>query len=292
MKSTILVAGKSGQVARSLADLTVPDFTFVAVGRPELDLADTASIERTIQTHRPVALVNAAAYTAVDKAESEPEQAFAINRDGAADLARAAARYGLPIIHISTDYVFPGDKSSPYVETDATGPLGIYGHSKLEGEEAVAQANSAHVILRTAWVFSPYGSNFLKTMLRLASQRDTLSVVADQHGTPTYAPDLADAIVSVLRLVLSKPADRTWKGIFHLVAEGEATWAQFAEEVFRVSKARGGVSAHVNPIATAEYPTPARRPVNSRLDTKRFILTFGHTLPDWRSGVERCIACL
>lgn len=292
MKDVILVAGRSGQVAQSLANFDHTEFQFVALGRPDLELTNLPSVERAINSHRPAAIVNAAAYTAVDKAESEPEQAFAINRDGAAELAKASARHGLPIVHISTDYVFSGEKASPYVETDATGPLGVYGHSKLEGEEAVAQANPAHVILRTAWVFSPYGSNFLKTMLRLAGQRDTLSVVADQHGTPTYAPDIAEAVVSVLRLALSDPADEAWRGIFHLVAQGEATWAQFAEEIFRVSRAHGGASANVNPIATAEYPTPARRPLNSRLNTKRFNLTFAHTLPDWRTGVERCMASL
>lgn len=292
MKSAILVAGRSGQVARSLARLSVTDLDFVTVGRPELDLAYPESIERAIRAYRPAAVVNAAAYTAVDKAESEPEEAFAINRDGAANLAKAAARHGLPIIHISTDYVFAGDKPTPYVETDATGPLGIYGRSKLEGEVAVAQANPAHVILRTAWVFSPYGSNFLKTMLRLAADRDTLRVVADQHGTPTYAPDIADAVLNVLRRVLSEQASEAWRGVFHMVAEGETTWAGFAEEILRLSGKRGGVSATVSPISTADYPTPARRPANSRLDSTRFRAIFAHKLPNWQSGVERCVAAL
>lgn len=292
MTATVLVAGNSGQVARSLAALDMADFRFVAVGRPELDLADRGSIERAVAAHRPAAVVNAAAYTAVDKAEGEPEAAFAINRDGSGALARIAARHGLPIVHISTDYVFPGDKDGPYEEADATGPLGVYGRSKLEGEAAVAEANPAHVVLRTAWVYSPYGANFLKTMLRLAGDRDTVRVVADQRGTPTYAPDIAAGIAAVLRTILADPAGLGWRGTFHMVAEGETTWAGFAEAIFRRSAERGGPSARVEPITTADYPTPAKRPANSRLATARFRETFRHTLPDWQTGVGECFDAL
>ncbi|MBE7186480.1 MAG: dTDP-4-dehydrorhamnose reductase [Methylobacterium mesophilicum] len=291
-RGTVLVAGASGQVARSLAALDASDLGFVALGRPDLDLGHRASIERAVDAHTPVAIVNAAAYTAVDKAESEPDAAFALNRDGAGVLAEVAAQYGLPIVHISTDYVFDGTKPEPYLETDATGPLGLYGRSKLEGEAAVAGANPAHVILRTAWVYSPYGANFLKTMLRLASERDTVRVVADQQGTPTYASDIAQGIVAVLRKALADPSNSDWRGIFNMVCEGETTWSGFAEEIFCRSKELNGPSARVEPIATADYPTPAKRPANSRLATDCFRRTFHHTLPEWRSGVGDCLAVL
>lgn len=292
MMRTVLVAGRSGQVARSLAALETPDFRFLALGRPVLDLDARASIIRAIEAHAPVAVVNAAAYTAVDKAESEPDAAFAINRDGAGALAEAAARRGLPIVHISTDYVFSGTKLGPYVETDATGPLGVYGRSKLEGEAAVAAANPAHVILRTAWVYSPYGANFLKTMLRLAAERGSVRVVADQHGAPTCAHDVATGIATVLRTVLAKADVTHWRGVFHMVAEGETTRAGFAEEIFRRSAERGGPSAGIEPVPAADCPTPARRPANSRLSTARFRLVFRHSLPEWREGIPRCLGAL
>ncbi|KQZ81975.1 dTDP-4-dehydrorhamnose reductase [Mesorhizobium sp. Root157] len=286
----ILVTGKDGQVARSLAALSNEGMSIVALGRPDLDVTEANSIVHAIKTLRPDIVVNPAAYTAVDKAESEAQAAFAVNRDGARNVAEAAATMGLPVIHISTDYVFAGDRASPYLETDATGPTGIYGRSKLEGEQAVASANAAHVILRTAWVYSPYGHNFLKTMLRLAADRDVLRVVADQQGTPTYAPDIAGGIVTAARKVLSAPESEDWRGIFHMVAQGETNWAGFAEEIFIQSALHGGPSARIEPIATADYPTPARRPANSRLDTTKFRTTFGHALPDWKNGVARCFA--
>ncbi|KAB0679044.1 dTDP-4-dehydrorhamnose reductase [Aureimonas leprariae] len=292
MRRTVLVAGASGQVARSLAALDVPDLRFATLGRPDLDLSDPASIERAMDAHEPVAIVNAAAYTAVDRAETEPDAAFAINRDGASALAEAAARHGRPIVHISTDYVFDGTKPEPYVETDPTGPLGVYGRSKLEGEAAVAGANPAHVILRTAWVYSPYGANFLKTMLRLAGERDTVRVVADQRGTPTYAPDIAVGIAAVLRVALRQPGRTDWRGIVHMVAGGETTWAGFAEEILRGSAERAGPSARVEPVATPDHPTSAKRPANSRLATARFRRTFGHGLPEWQEGVRNCLDAL
>jgi dTDP-4-dehydrorhamnose reductase len=285
----ILVTGKQGQVARALAALSNDDMQIVTLGRPDLDITDRDSIARAIARERPDILVNPAAYTAVDKAESEPDAAFAVNRDGAENVAAAANVAGVPIIHVSTDYVFAGDKAKPYVETDATGPTGVYGRSKLAGEEAVAAANATHVILRAAWVFSPWGSNFAKTMLRLAGERETVRVVADQHGTPTYAPDIAVGIGAVARRVAAEPDSKDWRGLFHMVADGETTWAGFAEEIFIQSARRSGPSARVEPIATADYPTPAKRPANSRLDTAKFCAIFGHGLPDWREGVARCV---
>jgi len=287
MTLRLLVTGREGQVAQALLAKQTDDLQIEALGRPTLDLTDPSSIDRAIAAFRPDVIVNAAAYTAVDKAESEEETAFAVNATGAGNVAAAAAAAGLPIIHISTDYVFPGDKATPYVETDPTGPQGAYGRSKLAGEVAVAAANPRHVILRTAWVYGPYGNNFLKTMLRLAATRDTLRVVADQHGTPTYAPDIAEGILAVAQQLVSDASAPS--GVFHMVSAGETTWAGFAEEIFRQSAALGGAAATVEPIGTSEYPTPARRPANSRLDTNLFTRTFGYRLPTWQSGIERCL---
>ncbi|MBB3998229.1 dTDP-4-dehydrorhamnose reductase [Aureimonas pseudogalii] len=286
----LLVTGREGQVAQALLALASDELDVVALGRPELDLTDRATIERAIAAHRPDVVVNAAAYTAVDKAESDEAAAFAVNRDGAGHAAAAAAAAGLPIVHLSTDYVFPGDKDGRYREDDATGPQGVYGRSKLAGEAAVASANPRHAILRTAWVYGAYGNNFLKTMLRLAETRDVLRVVADQLGTPTYAPDIAEGVVRVARR-LREPGASDATGVFHMVCEGETNWAGFAGEIFAVSALDGGPSALVEPITTAEYPTPAKRPANSRLDTTLFGDRFG-ALPDWRSGVVRCLAAL
>ena len=287
--TTILVTGRDGQVARSLAALSTPDMAFVTLGRPELDVTDKASLTAAIARLRPAALVNPAAYTAVDKAESEEDAALSVNRDGARNVAEAAAGAGLPIVHISTDYVFAGDLDRPYREDDPVGPQGAYGRSKLAGEAAVAAANPAHVILRTAWVYSPHGGNFLKTMLRLAGDRDTLRVVADQRGTPTCAPDIAEAIRAVLAVVLRDPQGAHWRGVFHMVAGGETDWAGFAEAILAQSARRGGPVAAVERIATADYPTPAKRPANSRLDTEKFAAVFGHTLPHWQSPVGPCV---
>ena len=288
----ILVAGGSGQVAQSLAALSTPEHRFVALGRPDLDICDRASIEAAITAHRPDAVINAAAYTAVDKAEQEADLAFAVNETGAGNLASVAHQAGLPILHLSTDYVFAGNKDGSYTEDDPVDPQSVYGRSKLAGEIAVAGANPRHVILRTAWVFSPYGNNFLKTMLRLAGDRDVVRVVADQWGSPTYAPDIANGLAAVLRKALGAPSDPSWCGTFHMTGDGTCSWADFAQEIFRQSATRGGASARVEPIPTAEYPTPAKRPANSRLDNTRFNAVFGSPLPAWQDGVKRCLAAL
>ncbi|QPC88578.1 dTDP-4-dehydrorhamnose reductase [Mesorhizobium sp. NBSH29] len=286
----ILVAGQCGQVATALSKLTASDIAIVCAGRPELDIRDLTTIRQAISREKPDVLVNAAAYTAVDKAETDIDTAFAINADGAGNVAKAAFEAGLPVIHISTDYVFPGDNSSPYVETDPVAPTGVYGRSKLAGEAAVLAANAHSAILRTAWVYSPWGGNFLKTMLRLAETRDAVNVVADQYGNPTYAPDIAEGIVAAVQGLLAD-ADGT-RGVFHMTALGEATWADFAEAIFTASREFGGPSADVGRITTAEYSTPAQRPANSRLDSTLFRQTFGYTLPDWRERVPACIAAL
>ncbi|WP_152045323.1 dTDP-4-dehydrorhamnose reductase [Aureimonas psammosilenae] len=283
----ILVTGREGQVARALAGLASPEIAVEALGRPDLDIRDPASVARAIAAFAPDVVVSAAAYTAVDKAETEEAEAFAVNEGGAANVSRAAAQAGLPVIHLSTDYVFPGDANRPYREDDPTGPAGVYGRSKLAGEIAVAKVNPRHVILRTAWVFAPEGNNFPRTMLRLAGDRDTVRVVADQQGTPTYAPDIAEAILTVARVALASPDSENWRGTFHMTGTGQTTWAGFAAAVFAASAARGGPSATVEPITTADYPTPARRPAYSVLDNSRFAATFAHALPDWEDATRR-----
>ncbi len=284
----ILVAGKEGQVARALASAAPGTATVVTLGRPQLDLTDPASIDAVIASVRPDIVINAAAYTAVDQAETDEEAAFAVNSVGAGALAAAAARIGAPILHISTDYVFDGSKASPYVEADPVAPLGVYGRSKQAGEEAVAAANPHHLILRTAWVYSPVGKNFAKTMLRVAGLREELGVVNDQVGNPTSAADIAAAIWQITQHISDDPA-RLLPGLYHMTASGEASWAEFAEEIFRASAELGGPVARVKQITTAEYPTPTRRPANSRLDSAKLSSAFGVILPHWQTSTRACV---
>lgn len=259
----------------------------IAKGRPELDLLEPASITTALDAVQPDVVVNAAAYTAVDKAESEPEMALAVNALGSEALAGACASRAIPFIHVSTDYVFDGSKPAPYSEADPVSPLGAYGRSKLEGEQRVAAVCAQHVILRTAWVFSPYGQNFVKTMLRVAGSRPEISVVDDQIGNPTYAPHLAAAIVQVAQAA-ARREDVPW-GLFHAAGSGAVTWCGLARELFAVSARLGGPKADVRAITTAEYPTPARRPANSRLDCTRLRDAFGIEMPAWRAGVADCV---
>ena len=286
----IAVTGRDGQVARALAEVGAAEgVTIVPVGRPELDLADAASVFPALRAAACDVIVNAGAYTAVDKAESEPELARAVNAVGAGAVAEAAARLGLPVLQVSTDYVFDGSAPSPYREDDPTGPLGVYGRTKLDGELAVAAANPRHVILRTAWVYAPFGNNFVRTMLRLAATRDEVGVVADQHGCPTSALDIAHALVAVARRVAAADGDPALHGLFHLTGQGEAVWADVAEAVFARSAALGGPSARVKRIGTADYPTPARRPANSRLSGDKLARVYGILLPQWRASVDACV---
>jgi dTDP-4-dehydrorhamnose reductase len=287
----IVVTGSKGQLAQSLIEQAAQYSwaTVITVGRPELDLAIPRSIAPVLARARPDVIVNAAAYTAVDKAESEPDLAMLINRDGAAAVARTAETLGVPIIHISSDYVFNGDKPSPYVETDETGPLGAYGRAKLAGEAAVCSEHSSPIILRTAWVYSTYGANFVKTMLRLAKERDRLRVVDDQIGNPTSAADIADGI---LRVILQLGKTPRIFGTYHMSGSGETTWCRFARHIFALSKSLGGPVAQVEAIATADYPTPARRPRNSRLDNTLYGKVFEWRLPDWPESLGRCVARL
>lgn len=289
----IAVTGKTGQVVTSLIERgAAAGHEVIALGRPELDLADPASVARVLEAAAPETIVSAAAYTAVDKAESESDLAHVVNGAGAGAVAEAAKALGVPLIHISTDYVFEGTLDRPYVESDPTGPTGVYGASKLAGERAVLAAygdNSA--VLRVAWVYSPFGANFVKTMLRLAGDRDEVSVVADQLGNPTSALEIADGI---LRVATNMVADSypDMRGVFHMTASGEASWADFAEGIFAASAARGGPSARVKRITTADYPTPAKRPANSRLDCSLIAKVHGVVLPDWRQSLDSVIARL
>lgn len=287
----ILVTGRSGQLASCLAEAAAASgIEIVLAGRPELDLAVPDTITRAIDRYAPELVVNAAAYTAVDKAETEMDAAFAINARGAGHVATAAARAGLPILHVSTDYVFDGTKPAPYVESDPVAPTSAYGRSKREGEVRVMDANARHVILRTAWVHSPFGSNFVKTMLRLASTRPRIGVVDDQVGSPTYAPDLAMVVLGVAQSLSGRaPNDDPPWGIYHAAGRGEATWCGLAREVFAVSGRHGGPVAMVDAIPTSAYPTPARRPANSRLDTTKLKTAFALELPDWREGAAACV---
>ncbi len=284
----LLITGWQGQVAQALGEAAArrSDVEALAIGRPALDLVKLPTILRTLSDARPDVVINTAAYTAVDKAETDVEAAFALNRDGAARLAEAAAQRGVPLIHLSTDYVFDGFKASPYVETDPTGPRSVYGRSKREGELAVIAANPRHLIVRTAWVHSPFGQNFVRTMLRLAGERPVVRVVQDQVGSPTSAEHLA---VILLELAARLAAGEDRYGILHAAGRGEASWAEMAREVFSQSAAAGGPRAEVEPIGSASYPTKAERPRNSRLDTGRLETAYGLILPDWRDGVAASV---
>lgn len=284
---TILILGRNGQVARSLEEqLTARGHTVVKVGRPEVDLCDPLSVSQVIRAARPAWVINAAAYTAVDRAEDETQAAFAANAIGAQAAALAAAEAGAPIIHFSTDYVFDGTKALPYVETDATSPLGIYGQSKLEGEQLVATANQRHVILRTAWVFSPFGANFAKTMLRLNQERPTINVVDDQHGNPTYAPDLADVVCRIIARLSESSSDQNNFGIFHAVNSSPTTWCGFAQAIVEGAAQRGAPQATVNPIETKDYPTKAKRPKYSVLSTDKLSDVYGVRLRPWHDALS------
>ena len=278
----ILVTGRDGQVAQSLAERH-GGHELVFAGRPELDLADAASIERAVAAVNPDLVISAAAYTAVDKAEDEPELAMAVNGEGPGVLARAAARIGAPVIHLSTDYVFDGSLDRPWREEDPVAALGVYGATKLAGERTIAASGATHVILRTAWVYSPFGANFVRTMLRLAETRDTLTVVEDQYGCPTSALDIADGIMAV---IAGLREGRGANAIYHLAGTGEAHWADFARRIFAESTKRGGPSAQVTGIPSSGYPTRATRPANSRLDCTRLAQTFGYSAPRWEESLS------
>lgn len=289
----ILVTGREGQVVRSLLEKAShrPDLDVITLGRPELDLTKPETVHSAIEAMKPDLVVSAAAYTAVDLAEDEQELAFAVNATGAEAVAEAAKTCGVPVIHLSTDYVFAGDADEPYVETDATGPRSVYGRSKLEGERLVARANPQHIILRTAWVYSPFGRNFVKTMLKLAETRDALSVVSDQWGNPTSALDIADAIIRVADHLAAAP-DFSAYGVYHLVGTGDTNWSGFARAIFGESARLGGPTATVTDIESADYPTKAARPANSRLSTAKFQRVFNWSAPHWQPSLRDVVTRL
>lgn len=288
----IVVTGQSGQVVLSMLERAPFDIEIVPLARPTLDLSKLSTIAPAIAAARPDVIVNAAAYTAVDRAESEPELAMLINATAAGRIAEVAADLDVPVIQISTDYVFDGAGDRPYREDDPVGPVSAYGVSKLAGERAVAAATANHAILRTAWIYSPFGSNFVKTMLRLAEARKEIGVVADQVGCPTNALDLADAVCAVARNLVGHPGEPGLRGVFHVAASGEAAWADFAEAIFAERERLGGDPVRVRRIATADYPTAARRPANSRLDTAKLAAVHGVSLPQWRTSLTGCVGRL
>ena len=287
----IAVTGSKGQVATALAERAGDGVEIVALGRPAFDLGDRRAVLAGLEAARPDAVINAAAYTAVDKAESDEAAAMRVNADGAGHAAEGAARLGVPILHLSTDYVFGGSLDRPYREDDPTGPEGVYGRSKLKGETLVAERCRDSVILRTSWVYSPFGANFVRTMLRLGETRDEVSVVADQQGNPTSALDIAAALIAVAARVKKDPLP-SLRGIFHMTGAGEATWADFAEAIFQEAAARGRRPTRVKRIATADFPTAARRPANSRLDNAKLRRVYGLGLPPWRVSLSECCARL
>lgn len=283
----ILVTGSHGQVGSCLVKQLsqMPGVEFLAVDREQLDITDFEAVSKLVNQFKPDAIINAAAHTAVDKAEQEVELSYAINRDGPQFLAQSANSVGATILHISTDYVFAGDKDGEYVETDAVAPQGVYGQSKLAGELAVAAACSRHIIMRTAWVFCETGNNFVKTMLRLAQTRDELSVVADQFGGPTYAGDIANVLIVMAK---SLHSGNNHYGVYHFAGLPHVSWHQFANEIFSKGKVQGVLNKDilVNGITSAQYPTPAKRPANSKLDCRKIEQSFGINPCDWKAALN------
>ena len=282
----ILLTGGAGQVGTEFQRLAPAGFEIVAPSRAEMDLGDAGAVAAFVASRPWACIVNSGAYTAVDKAESDPVTAWKVNALAAATLAQA----GAPIIHLSTDYVFDGAKPVPYVEGDPVGPVSVYGASKEGGEQAVRTLNPRHVILRTAWVVSPHGTNFIKTMLRLAEVRDQLGVVDDQRGCPTSAADIARTAWALAQRMIDDSAAPS--GTYHFVNSGEATWCELAREVFAQSAAAGCKIPEVTAIPTSAYPTPARRPANSRLDTGKLTRDFGIEPRPWRTAISEVVADL
>ena len=278
----LLVFGHTGQVARELARACPADWQMQTLDRADADLSDPAACAQAVRDHDADAVINAAAYTAVDRAETEPELAQVINAEAPAAMAKAAAERGVPLIHLSTDYVFDGSGATARVPDAAVGPLGAYGRSKLAGEIAVRAAGGVSAILRTSWVFSAHGSNFVKTMLRLGAARDEISVVADQIGGPTPASAIAEAVLTIARRLHEGSAPG---GTWHFSGAPDVSWADFARAIL----AQAGLACTVRDIATSAYPTPARRPANSRLDSTSFAATFGVARPDWHAGLAQVV---
>jgi dTDP-4-dehydrorhamnose reductase len=285
----ILVTGGSGQVGGALSHLAMQGLVFITPSREELDLSNAESIKTYLAREEFAALINCAAYTAVDKAESDRDLAWNINATAPSLIAAHCAKTKIPLLHVSTDYVFSGEATRPYVEDDNVDPINVYGASKAAGEAAIRAGTDAHIILRTSWVVSATGNNFIKTMLRLAADSDELRVVANQHGSPTSAQDIAQ----ILRmLVVQAIKGQKNYGTFHFTNSGDTNWAEFARTIFDLSQQRGGPFARVTSIMTAEYPTPAKRPHNSRLDTRKIETTYGIVPRPWKEAVSDILSML
>ncbi|CAN5572057.1 dTDP-4-dehydrorhamnose reductase [soil metagenome] len=280
-KPVIIVSGKNGQLGKELKDAAVlfPQFYFHFFDRTELDIANAESINNTFEKYKPTYFINTAAYTLVDKAETEQEQAYLINAAATGDIANACKAYNTKLIHISTDYVFNGNGNEPYKETDATDPVNYYGYTKWMGEQLALQNNPATIVIRTSWVYSVYGNNFVKTMLRLMKDRTDLNVVSDQFGTPTYAKDLAEVIMQIISKGIFQP------GIYHFSNEGEINWYEFASAI----KDKKQFNCTVHPIPSSQYPTPAKRPAYSVMSKEKIKSTFNIQLKPWQQSLAACL---
>ncbi|MBB2496867.1 dTDP-4-dehydrorhamnose reductase [Aquipseudomonas ullengensis] len=283
----VLITGRQGQVSREL-QLSLPNAELLVLGQEQLNLADSDAIRRQVRALRPDLIINAAAHTAVDQAESEPEAAFAINSVAPGVLAEEAATLAVPLIHYSTDYVFDGSKDGLYSEDDATGPLGVYGRSKLAGEDAIRAVGGQHLILRTSWIYSLHGKNFLLTMQRLLQEREELRVVGDQVGAPTWAGSIAQATAELVQHWQNGQAG-AW-GTYHLTGLGETSWFGFASAIAEQLRLQGKPCARLEPIPSSAYPTPAQRPLNSRLDCSRLQREWNIRLPNWHDALLECLS--
>ncbi len=290
---TILLTGASGQVGWELQRILSPFGRVIALTREQLDLSQPDAIRHAVRAHQPDIIINPAAYTAVDKAESEPELALAVNGIAPGIFAEEAKKLDALLIHYSTDYVFDGNKLGPYTEDDIPNPQSVYGSTKLAGEEAIRAIGCKHLILRTSWVYGVHGGNFVKTVLRLAKERSELRIVADQFGAPTWARLLANATAHILRRWQMKEIDESLYGLYHLTADGRTSWHQYAEEIVRLARLHDAALTNkaltIHPIATHEYPLPAKRPANSALATNKIQLAFGITLPRWQDDLALCL---
>lgn len=280
----VLVTGANGQLGQAIQSVVgnYPSIDFVFCSSSELNITDKNNCETIFEKYKPLFCINAAAYTAVDKAESEPEKAYAINVTGAQNLAEVCKAYNTTLLHVSTDFVFEGLSNQPYSEEDVPNPTGVYGETKLQGEQAILNTWEKHFIIRTSWVYSQFANNFMKTMIRLASERDSLSVVSDQIGTPTNAVDLAESLLTIITFDIRHSTFDHY-GIYNYSNEGQCSWYDFAKEIFKVNN----ISINLQPIPTTAYPTPAKRPAYSVLDKSKIKTVFGITISNWQEHLKK-----